>query len=111
MKRRKFLQSAALGSTLAVSNPSVLLASRSSVEPEYLPKEFDLEELTITDMQAGLKSGKFTAHSLVRKYLERIGDLDSSGPKLNSVIEINPEAETIAEALDRVALDAPLLGA
>ncbi|HEX3281761.1 MAG TPA: amidase [Pyrinomonadaceae bacterium] len=101
MKRRKFLQSAALGSALAVSQPSALLASRSSVEPEYLPKEFDLDEITISDLQAGMKSGKFTSHSLVRKYLERIDDVDRGGPKLNSVIEINPEAETIAEALDR----------
>src|SRR6185312_5343429 len=49
---------------------------------------------------AGMKSGKFTAQSLVRKYLQRISDVDSSGPKINSVIEINPEAAAIAEALD-----------
>jgi amidase len=101
MKRRKFLQSAALGSALAVSKPATLLASNTAVEPEYSPKEFDLEELTISDLQDGMKSGKFTAHSLVRKYLERIGDIDSSGPKINSVIEINPEAAAIADALDR----------
>jgi amidase len=101
MKRRKFLQSAALGSALAVSKPSALLASPGSVAPEYLPKGFELDELTISDLQVGMKSGKFTAHSLVRKYLERIGEIDSSGPKLNSIIEINPEAETIAETLDR----------
>jgi amidase len=101
MKRRKFLQSAALGSALAVSEPASMLASNSAVEPESFPKEFDLEELTISDLQDGMKTGKFTAHSLVRKYLERIGDVDSSGPKINSVIEINPEAAAIAETLDR----------
>jgi amidase len=101
MKRRKFLQSAALASALAVSKPASLLAANDAVTPEYLPKEFDLDELTISDLQDGMKSGKFSAHSLVRKYFERISDVDRSGPKINSVIEINPEAAAIAEALDQ----------
>jgi amidase len=100
MKRREFLQSAAFGTALAVSKPAPLFSSRSTVEPEYFPKEFDLEELTISDLQAGMESGKFTAQSLVRKYLQRISDVDSGGPKINSVIESNPEAGAIAEALD-----------
>jgi amidase len=37
----------------------------------------------------------------VHKYLDRINRLDKSGPKLNAVIEVNPEAEAIAAALDR----------
>jgi amidase len=101
MKRRKFLQSAALGGALAVSKPAALLASNNAVTPEYLLKEFDLEELTISDLQEGMKSGKFTAHSLVRKYVERVSDVDRGGPKINSVIEVNPEAAAIAEALDQ----------
>jgi amidase len=101
MKRRKFLQSAALGSALAVSKPAALLASTNAVTPEYSPKEFDLEELTISELQDGMKSGKFTAHSLVRKYVERITDVDRGGPKINSVIEINPEATAIADAMDQ----------
>jgi len=101
MKRRRFLQSAALGSALAVSKPASLLESNNAVTPEYSPKEFDLEELAISDLQEGMKSGKFTANSLLRKYLERITDVDRSGPKINSVIEINPEAAAIADALDQ----------
>jgi amidase len=101
MKRRTFLQSAALGGALAVSKPAALLASNNAVTPEYLLKEFDLEELTISDLQEGMKSGKFTAHSLVRKYVERVSDVDRGGPKINSVIEVNPEAAAIAEALDQ----------
>ena len=101
MKRRKFLQSAALGSALAVSKPAALLASNNAVTSEYFLKEFDLEELTISDLQEGMKSGKFTAHSLVRKYLERVSDVDRGGPKINSVIELNPEAAAIAEVLDQ----------
>lgn len=101
MKRRKFLQSAALGSALAVSKPASLLASNNAVTSEYSPKEFDLEEMTISDLQEGMKSGKFTAHSLVRKYIERITDIDDGGPKIKSVIELNPEAAAIAEAMDQ----------
>jgi amidase len=101
MKRRKFLQSAALGSALAVSKPAALLAATNTVTPEYSLKEFDLEEMTISELQDRMRSGKFTAHSLARKYIERMSDVDRSGPKINSVIEINPEAIVIAEALDQ----------
>jgi amidase len=101
MKRRKFLQSAALVNALALSKPSAVFSSNSAVAPEYSPREFDLAEITISELQAGMKSGKFTAQSLVRTYLERIDDVDRSGPKINSVIELNPEAAAIAEVLDR----------
>src|SRR5207302_2462679 len=49
----------------------------------------------------GLRSGRFTAHSLVRKYLDRIDEIDKRGPAINSIIEINPDALSIAELLDR----------
>jgi len=101
MKRRKFLQSAALGGALAISKPASLLAANNAGTPEYAPKEFELEELTISELQVGMKAGKFTAHSLVRRYFERIAEIDRSGPKINSVIEINPEAEAMAAAMDQ----------
>jgi len=101
MKRRKFLQSAALGGALAVSKPTSLLATNNAGRPEYTPKEFELEELTMSELQVGMKAGKFTAHSLARRYLERISEIDRSGPKINSVIEINPEAEAMAAAMDQ----------
>jgi amidase len=103
MKRREFLETSALVGVLAVSKPVSLLASRPS-SPDYLPsppKEFELDELKISDLQDGMKSGRFTARSLVKKYLDRIDEIDKSGPAINSVIEINPDAVSIAEALDR----------
>jgi amidase len=48
-----------------------------------------------------MKSGRFTARSLVKKYLDRIDEIDDKGPAIHSVIEINPDAISIAEALDR----------
>jgi len=98
MKRRKFLQTTALASVMAVAKPTSILGSALLSTP---PKEFELDEVTIAELQDGLKSGKFTARSLVRKYLERIDDVDKGGPSINSVIELNPDAVAIAEALDR----------
>ena len=48
-----------------------------------------------------MASGKFTARTLTEKYLARIDALDKHGPTVNSVIELNPDALTIADALDR----------
>jgi len=63
--------------------------------------KFEFEEATIEQLQAGMKSGQFTAHSLVEKYLRRIDEIDKRGPAINSVIEVNPDALAIAETLDR----------
>jgi len=64
-------------------------------------KPFELDELTLADLQDGMKSGKLTARSLAEKYLARIEAVDKRGPAVNSVIEVNPDALAIADALDR----------
>src|SRR5205085_4830459 len=64
------------------------------------PAAAPLDDLTITDLQAGLESGKYTARSLVEQYVARIGELDQKGPTLNHVLEINPDALTIADQRD-----------
>jgi len=63
-------------------------------------RPFELDELTITDLQEGMNTGRFTARSLVESYLDRINEIDRGGPGLNSVIELNPDAPAIAEAMD-----------
>jgi amidase len=63
--------------------------------------KFEFEEATIAQLQEGLRSGEFTAHSLVEKYLQRIDEIDKRGPAINSVIEVNPDALAIAATLDR----------
>ncbi len=62
---------------------------------------FDLNELDITALQQGMKSGKYTSRSLVEKYLARVEAIDRKGPTLRSVIEVNPDALTLADELDR----------
>ena len=62
---------------------------------------FGIEEATIKEMAEALEKGTIDSQTLVQAYLKRIADFDKSGPKLNSVLEINPDALHIAEALDR----------
>jgi len=64
-------------------------------------KSFELDEITIADLQDGMKSGKFTARSLAEKYTARIEEIDKQGPGINSVLELNPDALAIADSLDR----------
>lgn len=60
-----------------------------------------LEEVTLTELQTALTEGIFTARQLATMYIERIQALDRDGPGLKSVLEINPDALTIADALDQ----------
>lgn len=60
----------------------------------------NLEEATIAEMQAAMASGKLTALQLVNFYLDRIQALDKAGPKLTTIIEVNPDARDIARQLD-----------
>ena len=62
--------------------------------------DFTLEEATIDQIGAALRAQRTTALGLVRAYGERIESIDRAGPTLRSVIELNPEAEAIAQALD-----------
>jgi amidase len=65
------------------------------------PKHFEFEGATISDLQARMKSGELSAHALAQAYLARIDEIDKHGPTLKSVIELNPDALAIAEALDK----------
>src|SRR5689334_14579870 len=62
---------------------------------------FELAERTIADLQAGLRVGKYPARALAEQYLARIEAVDRRGPALRSVIELNPDALALADALDR----------
>jgi amidase len=64
------------------------------------PPAFELEEMTIAQLQEALATGRYTARHLVELYTKRIADLDRQGPALRAIIEMNPEALSIADALD-----------
>ncbi len=103
MKRRDFLQRSALAGALAISKPVIVTTNpAAAADPlSSYSEPFEFDELTIAELQEGMKSGKLSARTITRKYLERIEDIDKRGPAINSVIEINPDAMAIAEALDR----------
>jgi amidase len=71
-------------------------------------------ELSITDIAAQMKRGDLTSHTLVQRYLDRIAKIDKAGPTINAIIELNPDALAIADALDaerkRGKLRGPLHG-
>src|ERR1700688_2559076 len=61
---------------------------------------FELAEATIAELQVSLAAGRRTSRGLVEAYLARIAALDRRGPELRALLEINPEALAIADALD-----------
>ena len=65
------------------------------------PEPFALEEIAIGDLAASMASGERTARTVTQAYLARIAQIDRQGPILRSVIETNPDALAIADALDR----------
>ena len=62
---------------------------------------FELEEVSITDLHAGMVSGRWTSEEIIGMYLDRIQEIDRQGPTLRSIIEANPDALEIARELDR----------
>jgi amidase len=64
-------------------------------------EEFELGEADISELQTRMERGQETAESLTTKYLARIEATNLRGPELRAVIEINPEAPSIAKALDQ----------
>ena len=101
--RRAFLRSSLAGGFLAVAPVMRVKIMEARERPESLPevRPFDLEEITIAELQEGMQSGKYTARGIAEKYLARIETLDKHGPAVNSVIELNPDALAIAEASDK----------
>ena len=105
--RRSFLKATLIGgvaATLPPIRPALGAAREVSATPptpSSAVKPFELDEITISTLQDGMKSGQFSAHSLVEKYTARIDEIDKHGPALNSVIELNPDALSIAESLDQ----------
>jgi amidase len=106
MNRRAFVRhGAALG---AASLAGPLIGAAGAAPPGTEPSTgrpqaaaFELDEVTVAQLREGMGSGKYTARSIAQLYLGRIEEVDRGGPRVNSVIEINPQALEIADQLDR----------
>lgn len=99
--RRNFVKSGLLGALALEALPAFTIAE-NSIAPSDSSNQvpFELEEVTISELAARMGSGKETARSIVEKYIARIESIDRNGPMLRSVIELNPDALAIADALD-----------
>ena len=107
--RRNFLRTG-VTATLATAAYPALGAARVADAPTtpvpapvagHFERDFELDEITIDDLQKAFQSGQYSCRSLPEKYLARIQEIDKAGPMLNSVIELNPDALSIADALDQ----------
>ncbi|HJR06926.1 MAG TPA: amidase [Pyrinomonadaceae bacterium] len=109
INRRKFLGAGlTVGVAAALSKPSLRARTRegfaleSPVESSVRAADsFELEEATIAQLQEAMRDGKRSAREIAEKYIERIEKYDRKGASLNSVIELNPDALSIAAELDR----------
>jgi amidase len=86
------------GAVLAFTGSSVRENAVAAARPA---DDFPWLEATVTQLQTAMADGELTAVALTQAYLDRIESIDRAGPRLNSVIEVNPDALAQAAAADR----------
>jgi amidase len=103
LDRRDFLKAAAAGAaaTFAAAPAAAAPAAAGSAPAPSPVPSFELDELTVADLQRAMAEGSSSSSRLTELYLRRIEETNRSGPQLRAVIETNPEAPAIAAALDR----------
>ena len=89
MQRRNFMQAALLAA-----------GATGSGGGHAAPATDTVAEQSVAQLQAAMQAQRVRASDLVSAYLRRIQRLDRAGPRLNAVIELNPDAMAIAKALD-----------
>jgi amidase len=101
--RRRFIQATVLGGTAIAMGPAGCTPApqpTKSAGSDPVNGPFELDEVTVEQVQKSMESGQRTARSITELYLNRINALDSRGPELRSIMETNPEALEIADRLD-----------
>jgi amidase len=101
IERREFIKYAGAVGVSLLSTPAIFAGGSAQ------PAPFELKEATLTGLQAAMASGETTARKITEGYLARIEDIDK---KLNSVIELNPDALGIADQMDRERKSGKLRG-
>jgi len=109
--RRNFLRAGVTATLATVAYPALGAARIGDPAPtsgatvqnleHNFKKDFELDEIMIDDLQKAFQSGQHSSHSVTEKYLARIAEIDKAGPMVNAVIELNPDALQIADALDQ----------
>ena len=103
MNRKHFLKTGTLAGFAfpALAAPLRNNASSEPILPGTSSTDFALDEITIDMLQQKMKSGEYTSQSITSLYLKRIDAIDKNGPAINAVIEINPDAMSIAAEMDK----------
>ena len=104
MKRRQFVHTT--GWSLIYLSSAPLYSCRSGTQED----PFDLTEIDIMTMHQNYVDGNWTIPQVVKWYLRRINDIDQNGPELNSVLCLNPDAEAIADSLQKELDEGKLRG-
>ncbi|HTK38405.1 MAG TPA: amidase [Pyrinomonadaceae bacterium] len=91
LSRREFL------STTAAASAATVLAETNILGKSPM-KQLQLEEITVAELSAAMQKGESTAVDIAKGYLARIANIDN---RLNSIIELNPDALTIAAEMDK----------
>jgi amidase len=99
--RREFIKTSLAGGIAAMSLPSLSFGHLNSAVNSYTDKPSELNEITIDELSDAITSGRYTIRSVTEHYISRINEIDKNGPAVNSVIELNPDALSIADALDK----------
>ena len=114
VSRRGFIKTGLSGGMLMAALPGGILNGETSPSARPLPgvPASGLDEKTIGELAEGMKSGRYTARSITESYIARIESIDRQGPMLRSVIELNPDALSIADGLHQTSASGefPLLG-
>jgi amidase len=104
MKRRNFIAGSAIASATMGSIFTSCKADKKPLKKTAIAdaagEEFELNEITIQMLQEKFQSGVYSSEQVTNLYLERIAGIDKSGPALNAVIELNPDAIAIARSMD-----------
>lgn len=103
MKRRNFITASAIAAAAVSSmlKPGNAYAGATSPDDDSQENEpFQLDEITVSQLQAKFRTGKYSAEQVTTLYLKRIAAIDKSGPSLRAVIELNPDALAIARQMD-----------
>ncbi len=114
LSRREFLYGASAAAALtgaSVLLGNISLPSLETAKPRpYILAPSSIEEATIAQLQAGMNGGSLSSASIVNMYEARISTLDQSGPTLNSILQVNPDASSIARQQDMLRQAGTILG-
>ena len=105
--RRNFLRAGVTATLATAAYPALSLARvaepshASAIPAQDFNHDFELDEITVDALHKAFEAGQYTSRSVTEKYLARIQEIDKAGPRVNAIIEINPDALQIAEQLDR----------